>query len=83
MPGRCGDAFIGEMILRGRRARQQAFFALRALPAPPRTGIGFDVSNPSPLDRVEARVVRCRHCPRLVEYRERVGREKRRAFRDH
>jgi uracil-DNA glycosylase family 4 len=37
----------------------------------------------SPLDRVEARVIRCRRCPRLVEYRERIGREKRRAFREH
>ncbi|HEX2190247.1 MAG TPA: uracil-DNA glycosylase [Longimicrobiaceae bacterium] len=25
----------------------------------------------------------CRRCPRLVEWRERVGREKRRAYRDH
>jgi uracil-DNA glycosylase family 4 len=32
---------------------------------------------------VESRVVRCRRCPRLVEYRERIGREKRRAFREH
>ncbi|MBI2956695.1 MAG: uracil-DNA glycosylase [Acidobacteria bacterium] len=28
------------------------------------------------------RVVRCRRCPRLVRYRERVAREKRRAFRE-
>jgi uracil-DNA glycosylase family 4 len=34
------------------------------------------------LDRVEARVVDCRRCPRLVEWRERVAREKRAAFRD-
>src|SRR4051794_6360655 len=34
------------------------------------------------LDRLEARVVDCRRCPRLVEWRERVAREKRRAFRD-
>src|SRR5271170_1359965 len=27
-------------------------------------------------------IVACRKCPRLVEYRERVAREKRRAFRD-
>jgi uracil-DNA glycosylase len=32
------------------------------------------------LARVEERVVTCRACPRLVEWRERVGREKRRAF---
>jgi uracil-DNA glycosylase family 4 len=37
----------------------------------------------SPLDGVEARIVDCRRCPRLVEYRERIGREKRRAFREH
>ncbi|HUE96576.1 MAG TPA: hypothetical protein VMN39_07940, partial [Longimicrobiaceae bacterium] len=32
------------------------------------------------LGRIERRVVECRACPRLVEWRERVGREKRRAF---
>jgi uracil-DNA glycosylase family 4 len=31
---------------------------------------------------LEQRVVDCRRCPRLVEWRERVAREKRRAFRD-
>ena len=34
------------------------------------------------LHALEARVVRCRACPRLVEWRERVAREKRAAFRD-
>jgi uracil-DNA glycosylase len=34
------------------------------------------------LTAVQARVVRCRKCPRLVEWRERVAREKRAAFRD-
>jgi uracil-DNA glycosylase len=28
-------------------------------------------------------VISCTRCPRLVEYREQVGREKRRAYRDH
>jgi uracil-DNA glycosylase len=32
------------------------------------------------LARVEAQVVECRRCPRLVEWRERVAREKRAAF---
>jgi uracil-DNA glycosylase len=32
------------------------------------------------LEAVEARVVECRRCPRLVEWRERVAREKRAAF---
>jgi uracil-DNA glycosylase len=36
----------------------------------------------TPLDRLERRVTRCRRCPRLVEWRERVAREKRAAFRD-
>ncbi|HEU0025083.1 MAG TPA: uracil-DNA glycosylase [Thermoleophilaceae bacterium] len=36
----------------------------------------------SELERLESRVVRCRRCPRLVEWRERVAREKRAAFRD-
>jgi uracil-DNA glycosylase len=34
----------------------------------------------SELAEVEARVVSCRRCPRLVEWRERVAREKRAAF---
>jgi uracil-DNA glycosylase family 4 len=34
------------------------------------------------LERLERRVVRCRKCPRLVDWRERVAREKRAAFRD-
>jgi uracil-DNA glycosylase len=34
------------------------------------------------LEELEARVVECRRCPRLVEWRERVAREKRAAFRD-
>jgi uracil-DNA glycosylase len=34
------------------------------------------------LAALERRVVECRRCPRLVEWRERVAREKRAAFRD-
>jgi uracil-DNA glycosylase family 4 len=34
------------------------------------------------LDSLERRVTRCRRCPRLVEWRERVAREKRAAFAD-
>jgi uracil-DNA glycosylase family 4 len=34
------------------------------------------------LDELNARIAACRKCPRLVEWRERVAREKRRAFRD-
>ncbi len=34
------------------------------------------------LRALEAEVVRCRACPRLVAWRERVAREKRRAYRD-
>jgi uracil-DNA glycosylase family 4 len=36
----------------------------------------------SELEALERAVVRCRRCPRLVEWRERVAREKRAAFRD-
>jgi uracil-DNA glycosylase len=35
-----------------------------------------------PLRALHAEIVGCRSCPRLVRYRERVSREKRRAFRD-
>src|SRR3954449_4088864 len=34
------------------------------------------------LEALNAEVVACRRCPRLVEWRERVAREKRAAFRD-
>jgi uracil-DNA glycosylase len=34
------------------------------------------------LAELEARIVECRSCPRLVEWREKVAREKRAAFRD-
>ncbi|MCY3851185.1 MAG: uracil-DNA glycosylase [Acidimicrobiaceae bacterium] len=34
------------------------------------------------LDQIEREVVECRRCPRLVEWRERVGRIKRAAYRD-
>jgi uracil-DNA glycosylase len=37
---------------------------------------------PTKLAGLEARVTRCRRCPRLVEWRERVAREKRAAFRE-
>ena len=38
--------------------------------------------NASELERLERRITRCRKCPRLVEWRERVAREKRAAFAD-
>ena len=34
------------------------------------------------MDGLNERVIACRRCPRLVEWRERVAREKRRAYRD-
>jgi uracil-DNA glycosylase family 4 len=34
------------------------------------------------MQRLAAEIVECRACPRLVEFRERVAREKRRAFRE-
>jgi uracil-DNA glycosylase len=34
------------------------------------------------LDQLNAEIVRCRKCPRLVEYREKVAREKRFSFRE-
>ena len=40
------------------------------------------VHNWTPLEELEDRVTRCRRCPRLVEWRELVAREKRAAFRD-
>jgi len=40
------------------------------------------VQHRQALEGLEERVTRCRRCPRLVEWRERVAREKRAAFRD-
>ncbi len=40
------------------------------------------MTRANPLGRLEKEVVACRLCPRLVEYRERVAREKRRAYLD-
>lgn len=38
--------------------------------------------NARELDQLNRAIVRCRRCPRLVEYRRRVARERRRAFAD-
>ena len=38
-------------------------------------------ANTDSLEQVEAEVVRCRACPRLVEWREQVARDKRASFR--
>jgi uracil-DNA glycosylase len=40
------------------------------------------VQHRQALEGLEERITRCRECPRLVEWRERVAREKRAAFRD-
>ena len=37
----------------------------------------------STLSILNHEIIGCRKCPRLVEYRERIGVEKRRAYRDH
>ena len=39
------------------------------------------MSDPAALASLEAQVTTCRACPRLVEWRERVAREKRASFR--
>ncbi len=36
----------------------------------------------SPLDALNSQIIACRLCPRLVAYREKIGREKRRAYMD-
>ena len=38
---------------------------------------------PSALFVLNKEVINCARCPRLVAYREQIGREKRRAYRDH
>ncbi len=39
--------------------------------------------KPATLDVLNRRITECTRCPRLVEYRERVAREKRRMYREH
>src|SRR5258708_3139543 len=41
-----------------------------------------EVPMPNPLTVLNREVVACRLCPRLVDYREQIAREKRRAYRD-
>jgi uracil-DNA glycosylase family 4 len=43
---------------------------------------GVGMSGSRGLERLEKEVVRCRRCPRLVAWREKVAREKRAAFAD-
>ena len=40
------------------------------------------MTNATGLRVLEEEIIRCRRCPRLVEYREKVAKEKRRAFRE-
>jgi len=40
------------------------------------------MTNETGLRVLEEEIIRCRRCPRLVEYREKVAKEKRRAFRE-
>src|SRR5215467_1578228 len=49
---------------------------------PGRKTEGTGVSQAEELSVLAEEVVACRKCPRLVRYRERVARQKRRAFRD-
>ncbi len=40
------------------------------------------MNHPTPLELLHSEVIRCERCPRLVEYRQRIGAEKRRAYLD-
>ena len=40
------------------------------------------MNHPTPLEFLHSEVIRCERCPRLVEYRQRIGAEKRRAYLD-
>jgi uracil-DNA glycosylase len=42
----------------------------------------FALDSHTELDQLNRRIVACRKCPRLVAYREKVAREKRRSFQD-
>src|SRR5690606_11825838 len=63
---------------RARRARVP-LVALAVRQRPPAEGVSETAAR---LAELEAEVVGCRRCPRLVEWRERVAREKRAAYRD-
>lgn len=48
----------------------------------PRYGAAISLPPEDALRALDGEIVACRKCPRLVAYREKVAREKRRAFRD-
>lgn len=54
--------------------------------SPVRPGTGWPgdptVDPQTPLERLDARICRCRKCPRLVRWREQVAREKRASYAD-
>ena len=43
----------------------------------------YNTNMPSELALLNSEIISCTKCPRLVEYRERIGREKRRAYLEH
>src|ERR1700684_2104353 len=60
-------------------------FKLGGIHAPPPRFDSFHFSKAGSMDslaQINAEIVACRKCPRLVRYREAVAREKRRSFRD-
>jgi len=61
---------------------QSPTFAAVTLAPIPASRLPMGGALPAPLARLESRTTACRRCPRLVEWRERVAREKRRAFAD-
>ena len=66
-------------------SRQQLGDGCRDLPGrKPRTAGRYnEIAMPSALTVLNREVVNCVRCPRLVAYREQIGREKRRAYRDY
>jgi len=54
----------------------------KTLPLPPRAVTANSPAPATALHALDSEIVACRKCPRLVAYREKVAREKRRAFRE-
>ena len=54
----------------------------KTLPLPPRAVTAISPAPATALHALDSEIVACRKCPRLVAYREKVAREKRRAFRE-
>jgi uracil-DNA glycosylase len=79
-----GDEIVRKTQKQKQRQKQKQEQKPRTRVSAPHKQIQLaDMPVPTWLRVLNAEVIACQRCPRLVEYRERIAREKRRAYRDH